>query len=187
MLSPSIVRRMREVRLFAMDVDGVLTDGAIPYARLGDEWADARRFDVKDGLAIAQAIRAGLECAIITSKTGEAVRRRCEHLGVSAVAFGREDKAAALCEALEARGLDGRQAAFVGDDLFDLPALAMAGLAIAPRDAAPEVVRQAHFVTAAPGGAGCVREALRAILIVQHRWADIVRAFSTGGAEPSAS
>jgi len=184
-LRPSTIRRMRAVRLFAMDVDGVLTEGHLPYTEASGVSVDARIFAVKDGLAIAEAIGAGIRCAVITSKKGPAVRRRCMDLGIADLVTGRDDKGPALLELLAEAGLSPAETAYVGDDLQDLSALRVAGLAIAPSDAAPEVLAAVHHITRAPGGAGCVREVLRDILIAQDHWGGIVRRHS-GGDRPSA-
>lgn len=179
-LRPSTLRRMRAVRLFAMDVDGVLTEGHLPYTEASGVSVDARIFAVKDGLAIAEAIGAGIRCAVITSKRGQAVRRRCMDLGIADLVTGRDDKGPALLELLAEAGLSPTEAAYIGDDLQDLSALSVAGLGIAPSDAAPEVLAAVHHVTRAPGGAGCVREVLRDILIAQGHWRGIVRRHGGG-------
>jgi 3-deoxy-D-manno-octulosonate 8-phosphate phosphatase (KDO 8-P phosphatase) len=169
-LSAGIIRRMRRLTLVALDVDGVLTDGALPYVDAPGGALDGRWFNVKDGLAVKRAAAAGIACVVVTSKVSSGVARRCADMGIAEVVRGREDKGEALRELLARRGVEAAACAYMGDDLLDLAALRLAGLGMAPSDAAPEVLRAAHYVTRAAGGAGCVREALRAILTAKGAW-----------------
>jgi 3-deoxy-D-manno-octulosonate 8-phosphate phosphatase (KDO 8-P phosphatase) len=177
-VSRGVRQRARTIRFLVMDVDGVLTDGAIVCGPDGREW---KTFHVHDGFAITAGQRAGLRMALISGRTSEAVARRAAELGLAEVHQGSRDKVATYDGLLRRHGLTDSAAAFVGDDLVDLPLLRRVGLAVAVADAAPEVRAAAHYVTAAPGGRGAVREVIRLILEAQGRWGEVLHRFDGTG------
>ena len=168
----NVTDRMKRVKLVLLDVDGVLTDGRIHYGPDGDH---GRSFHVRDGSAIKLAQSAGLEIGIISGRTVAAVARRASELGMAEVHQGRRLKEPAWTEILMRRGLADHEAAFMGDDYLDVPLLSRAGLAAVPADAAPEALAASHWVATKPGGSGCVRELLEAILRARGVWEDLVR------------
>ncbi|HXA95572.1 MAG TPA: HAD hydrolase family protein [Candidatus Dormibacteraeota bacterium] len=159
--------RASRIRLLVLDVDGVLTDGGLLYGPSGEE---TKRFHVHDGLALVAAAKAGLQIAILSSRASAAVTRRMTELGVREVHQGVADKAAALDALRERLGLRGAEVAVMGDDLPDLPAMARAGLALAPANAVAEVKRVAHWVARRRGGDGAVREAVEMLLKARRAW-----------------
>ena len=159
--------RASRVRLLVLDVDGVLTDGGLFVSASGEE---AKRFHVHDGFALVAARRAGLQIAVLSSRASAAVTRRMAELGVSEVHQGVADKAGALDALRERLGLAVAEVAMMGDDLQDLPAMARAGLALAPANAAAEVRRAAHWVARRRGGDGAVREAVEMLLKARRAW-----------------
>ena len=164
------------VRLLCLDVDGVLTDGAVLLDDLGHE---TKRFNAKDGLGISLWRRLGGEVAVITGRSGLAVRHRLEELGVRHLYSGSRDKLEDLRHAAAACGIALDAVAFIGDDLPDLPAMRACGYPVAVHDAAAEVRAAAAFVTAAPGGRGAVREAVEHLLRAQDRWNDALAMFGS--------
>ena len=166
MNTPGLLERARAVRLLVLDVDGVMTDGSLWF---GPEGEQVKRFDVRDGQGIRLLIEAGIQVAIVSGRSAAAVERRAESLGITRVVQGAGDKLA-VCRELAAAaglGLDGLGA--VGDDLPDLPVLRRVAFA-ATVPAAPELLRRhAHYVTAAPGGGGAVRELAELLLTAQGR------------------
>ncbi len=152
------------IRLVALDVDGVLTDGTLYLSASGDEM---KAFHARDGMGIALALSAGLEVAFVTARTSEIVRRRAAELRVPHALQGVRDKSAAVKELAARLEVPAAAVAFIGDDLNDLPVFAWCGLAIAVADAAAPVRAAAHWVTQAPGGRGAVREAVERILSAQ--------------------
>lgn len=147
--------RAQALRLLALDVDGTLTDGSI---WIGTDGEALKRFSVHDGFGLTLLREAGLQIAIITGRQSEIVRARAAELRIAHVLQGVQDKADALrrlCAQLE---IPPAQAAFMGDDWPDLPAMQLAGLALAPADAAQPVRERAHWVSTRPGGHGAVRE-----------------------------
>jgi len=177
-MPPSVRRRARGIRILVMDVDGVLTDGTIVCGPDGQEW---KTFHVQDGFAITAGQRAGLRMALISGRTSGAVARRAAELGLAEVHQGTRDKVAAYQQLVRRHGLTDAAAAFIGDDLVDLPLLRRVGLAVAVADAAQEVRAAAHYVTAASGGRGAVREVVRLILEAQGRWAEVLHRFDGTG------
>ncbi len=155
------------IRLLVLDVDGVLTDGVLVYGASGEE---IKRFHVRDGLAMQQARRAGVEVAIVSGRASAAVTRRMSELGVVEVHQGVGDKGALLRGLLARLGVSAAETAVMGDDLPDLPLMRMAGIAMAPVDAAPEVRQAAHWVSRAAGGHGAVREAVEWLLRSRKAW-----------------
>jgi len=144
-----------------MDVDGVLTDNGFWWSAGGEE---LKRFCYSDVTGIALAKGAGLSIALISGESSEAgqalARRYAAKLGVSLVYTGCHDKAAALHELAEKLGLDVSQCCYIGDDVIDIPALEIAGLAAAPADAHGSVLAKADYVARFGGGMGAVREIL---------------------------
>ena len=167
------------VRLFLIDVDGVLTDGGILYDGNGVE---AKRFHVRDGHGIKMMQRAGIEVGIITGRTSEAVRIRAEELGIERVRQGVFDKVAAWREMLDETGLSPEQSAYVGDDLVDVPLLRQVGFAATVADAEEYVLSEADFVSSRRGGCGAVREIIEFVLRSSGAWDKVsAKYFGAGG------
>ncbi len=162
------------IRLLALDVDGVLTDGSIDIGAEGELF---KRFNAKDGLGISIALRLGLQVAVITGRNSAIVARRCEELGIKLLCQGVKDKFARLTELAASLGLAREQVAFLGDDLNDLPAFAAAGLKLAPADAALEVKAAADCVTEAQGGRGAVRQAVELLLKARGLWTEVIASY----------
>ena len=146
---------LRSIRLIALDIDGVLSDGTISIDSNGLE---RRVFDIKDGLGIVQMIQAGLSVAVISSSSSQAGIARLERLGIQPVLTGVADKWTALQELMAAQKISAQNVSFMGDDVPDLPCLEKVGLPTAPANAVRQVLDTAHWVSAHPGGRGAVRE-----------------------------
>jgi 3-deoxy-D-manno-octulosonate 8-phosphate phosphatase (KDO 8-P phosphatase) len=168
------MEKMKRIRMLLLDVDGVLTDGSIIYDDSGKE---IKKFSVKDGLGIRLLKLIGLEAGIVTGRASQALRHRCENLGITCICDGVRDKGAAFKVILDQTGLTPDQTAFMGDDLPDLPAMRAAGLSIAVADAHESVAAMADVVTSARGGSGAVREICEALIKAQGRWGDIEKYF----------
>lgn len=165
--SDALADRCRRLKLVLTDVDGVMTDGTVLFLPGGGE---ARSFHVRDGLGVVLALRAGLRVGILSGRASADVEHRARELGISIVRQGVADKVAVLREILAELGLAANEAAYVGDDVNDLPVLREVGLSAAPADAPFEVRAQAEMVTQAAGGHGCLREFLEAILRARGDW-----------------
>ncbi|MFV8820132.1 KdsC family phosphatase [Haliea sp. E17] len=158
---PELTRIASNIRLFALDVDGVLTDGRIQYSSSGEE---LKSFNIKDGLGIKLLQRDGIEVAIITGRVSPMVSRRAAELGIDTIVQGREDKLSALLELCKLRGIEPQACAYMGDDLPDLAAVKAAGVGFTPADGVAALQAAADVVTHLPGGNGAVREACELLL-----------------------
>jgi 3-deoxy-D-manno-octulosonate 8-phosphate phosphatase (KDO 8-P phosphatase) len=167
MPAPAPGDSLDRIRLLVLDVDGVMTDGGI---HLDDHGIETKRFHVRDGSGITFWKKLGYEAAIITGRRGMVVRHRANELGIEHVIQGRFHKAPALRELLASLKLDAAEAAMIGDDLPDLPAMKMVGYPMAVADAVAEVKAAAAHVTSSPGGHGAVREAIEHLLKAKRRW-----------------
>src|ERR1700716_3576464 len=136
--------RASKIRLLLFDVDGVLTDGKILLHADGSE---SKRFDIKDGLAIVWAQRAGLTVGFLSARLSPATLHRASQLGVSLVHQGVASKLETFDHIVGDVCEDDEEVAYMGDDLVDLPVLARAGLAAAPADAVPEVRSRVHWIS----------------------------------------
>lgn len=174
LLSADLPARLEKIRLLALDVDGVLTDGQILLAPDGTE---IKGFCSRDGIGLMCLHLAGLHSAIITARGSAAVTRRAEELSVRDVILNAADKRAALAGLCEERDLTPEQVAFMGDDLQDLGALLLAGVAFSVAGCPPELAERVDHVTRAPGGRGAVREAVEVILKAQRHWDHVLERF----------
>jgi 3-deoxy-D-manno-octulosonate 8-phosphate phosphatase (KDO 8-P phosphatase) len=205
MPKPSAAARARKIKLIIFDVDGVLTDGKIwifpapagsgprpaqsapgKSARPEDSSGvgfqsasliEAKGFHAHDGTAIMLARMAGIKTGIITKRISETVALRARDLKIEHIHQGIQDKAAVFAQILEKDGITSDEAAFVGDDVIDLPAMRKCGLAIAVKNARPEVKAQAHWTTSHSGGDGAARDAVEYILKAQGKWKKTVDAY----------
>jgi 3-deoxy-D-manno-octulosonate 8-phosphate phosphatase (KDO 8-P phosphatase) len=167
------MERLKRIKLLAMDVDGVLTDGSMILGSKGE----VKVFDAHDGLGITLALESGLEIAWITGNNSESVAKRAEALGVTNLFLGARYKSVAIGEIARQKGLKLTEIAYIGDDLNDLPALEAVGAAFAVANASAEAKAAADFVTDKSGGHGAVREAIEMILKAQGRWEEGVQLF----------
>ena len=152
--------RLKEVKLFILDVDGVLTDGTVFWLD-GHGWT--RHFHVKDGYGLKLLMKAGIQVAVISGGDSKDVRTRMEFLKIPYIFLGDENKVTALDKITLATGLKHSQMAFMGDELFDIPVLEKVGFAATVPHAVDAVKERVHYVTETPGGWGAVREVADAI------------------------
>jgi 3-deoxy-D-manno-octulosonate 8-phosphate phosphatase (KDO 8-P phosphatase) len=168
--------RARKIKLLLFDVDGVLTDGKLFF--LPDNSPSGRvefkGFHAHDGAAISLARLGGIKTGLITKRTSETVALRARDLKLEFVHQGVDDKRTCFHEVVKQAGLKPEEAAFVGDDVIDLPAMRAGGLAIAVKNARAEVKKEAHYVTPHAGGEGALRDAVEFILKAQGKWKRVV-------------
>jgi 3-deoxy-D-manno-octulosonate 8-phosphate phosphatase (KDO 8-P phosphatase) len=185
--------RAKKIKLILFDVDGVLTDGKIwifpspsipespleQSAQRGGQGGtrdqaihliEAKGFHAHDGAAISLARLAGIRTGLITKRISETVSLRARDLKMDHVYQGRQDKLEVFRQIIGQEGIAAAEVAFVGDDVIDLPVMRACGLAVAVRNARPEVKAEAHWVTPHQGGDGAARDAVEYILKAQGRW-----------------
>lgn len=167
-MNPEIPQSVRasaaKVRVLVLDVDGVLTDGSL---YLGDNGVEYKAFYSRDGHGMKLLMASGVQLAVITGRRSNVVAERMAALGVAHVYQGDDRKGPIFDALLKALALAPEQAAYVGDDLVDLPVMTRCGLAIAVADADPRVRRAASFTTRCAGGRGAVREVCELLLEAQ--------------------
>jgi 3-deoxy-D-manno-octulosonate 8-phosphate phosphatase (KDO 8-P phosphatase) len=195
------LERARKIKLLLFDVDGVLTDGTIwlfpapagapfstqQHARehggeggfgiVSQNMVEAKGFHAHDGTAISLARLAGIKTGLITKRISETVALRARDLRLDHVHQGIQDKLTVFEEILTQEKLRPEQAAYVGDDVIDLPVMRSCGLAVAVANARSEVKEEAHYVTEHRGGDGALRDAVEYILKAQAKWEDVVREY----------
>jgi len=173
-MSSEVEQRAARIKLLLMDCDGVLTDGRIWLFENGEE---QKGFHTRDGLGIDLLHRAGLRSGIISGRTSSAVETRARTLGMSFVIQGHKNKVHAFADVLAQAGVTNDEVAYIGDDLNDIPLMLQSGLGVAVGNAAFETREHAHYVTAARGGFGAVREVIELILKAQDRWDDLIASY----------
>jgi 3-deoxy-D-manno-octulosonate 8-phosphate phosphatase (KDO 8-P phosphatase) len=161
--APALAARLR---LLVLDVDGVMTDGALYFGARGEQ---LKVFHVRDGHGVKLVQAAGVQVAVISGRKSAAVARRCRDLGIRHVLQGIDNKSRALDVLLAKLKLTAAQLACVGDDTPDIPLFARAAFAVAVADAHPLARAAAHRITTLPGGRGAVREVCDWLLDARSR------------------
>ena len=168
---------MQPIKIIVLDVDGTLTDGMVTYS---DGGVQSKAFHVADGLGIKMAQAAGLRVAVISGRSSRAVEQRMAELKVTDVLQNCGDKADALHRLLGDYELRPEEAAYVGDDINDLPAFECVGFKVAVANASQALKSRADWVTPRPGGLGAVRDAIEEILRRQGQLEAAVSAYLAG-------
>jgi 3-deoxy-D-manno-octulosonate 8-phosphate phosphatase (KDO 8-P phosphatase) len=174
---PAAIRqRAARIKLFLCDVDGVLTDGSIFIGGA----RELKGFNIRDGLGLVLARRAGLKIGWVSARPSPATKLRAVELKIHfLVQQGDRVSKTGAIEALLAREkLNWNEVCFVGDDIVDLGPLQRAGFSVAVADGVAEAKAKAHFVTRAAGGRGAIREVLEIILRAQGKWKPFVAHYS---------
>lgn len=191
--------RAKKIKLLLLDVDGVMTDGTIflfptsapqslraathskadsgGYAISSDNMVEAKGFNAHDGTAFSLARLGGLKTGLITKRISETVRLRARDLKIEHVYQGSANKLLAFQDVLKKENLKPEQAAFVGDDIIDLPVMRACGLSFAVANAREDVKDEAHVITDHRGGEGAVRDAVEYILRAQGSLARCIDAY----------
>jgi len=167
-ISSTLKRKLSRIKLFLCDVDGVLTDGSV---FIGGE-REFKRFNIRDGLGLVLARRAGLKVGWVSARPSLATQMRAKELKIDFLVQQGDklSKSGAVEKLLAREKISWDEVCFVGDDVVDLGPLARAGFGVAVADARPEAKAAADFVTQADGGRGAVREAVEMILQAQGKW-----------------
>ena len=156
--------RLSQVKLLALDVDGVLTDGGLYYAQNGEV---QQRFNIKDGQGLKRLIQSGVEVAIITAKSYSSTLHRAKDLGITHTYLGIKDKLSTLVHLCEKLGISLSQVAYVGDDINDLEVMHVVGCPLTVADAMRANQACSLYVTKLPGGQGAVREICDLLVALQ--------------------
>ncbi len=159
MTDAELMAALRDIRLVAIDVDGVLTDDTLYF---GPDGLELKRFNISDGFFMTLAMRAGLEIAIVSGRHSEATTSRMRDLGIRHVLQGKKDKVAMTEPLLTELGISFTDVAFIGNEILDISLAERVGLPVAVADAAASLKQVTRHITQRPGGQGAVRELLEA-------------------------
>lgn len=166
--------RLKRIRLFLCDVDGVLTDGTVFMA--GE--TESKQFNILDGLGLRFLQREGIKVGWVSGRASPATTQRAADLRIDFLSQGSHQKVPEIERILQKAGVTWEQLCYAGDDVLDLGALKRAGLAVAVANAIPECQALAHYVTQHHGGRGAIREVVDLILKAQGRWEALVEGYS---------
>ena len=196
-------KRAKKIKLLLFDVDGVLTDGKLyifpappgvqqtifskhhasehvgqgGFGLHSESYIEAKGFHAHDGTSISLARLAGIRTGLITKRISETVALRARDLKLEFVYQGIQDKLTVFEEIIKQAGIKAAEAAFVGDDVIDLPVMRNCGLAIAVANARDEVKEEAHYETPHSGGDGALRDAVEYILKAQGKWKQVMEKY----------
>jgi 3-deoxy-D-manno-octulosonate 8-phosphate phosphatase (KDO 8-P phosphatase) len=163
----NILAAFKPVKLFVLDVDGVLTDGSLLVLNDGQM---ARRMSIKDGYALQLAVKKGYRILVISGGISDAVKSRLQKLGITDVFMNVENKKELLLQYVQQQQFTWPQVLYMGDDIPDFHTMQMAGVACCPNDAVPEIKAIAHYISPARGGEGCVRDVIEKVLKLNDHW-----------------
>ena len=163
------LEKLKFIKAFVFDVDGVLTDGSILVTENGEQ---LRQFNIKDGYALQLAVKRGYKIAIISGGRSNGVKIRLQGLGITDIFLGVNSKIDNYSTFLLKNSLSSEQILYMGDDIPDLPVMKLAGLAVCPADAVHEIKEISHYISNKEGGKGCVRDVIERVLKIQNQWLD---------------
>lgn len=160
-------QKLRKISCFVFDVDGVLTDGSLILLQTGEQ---ARTMNIRDGYALQLAVKKGYRIVIISGGKAEAVKTRLNGLGIEDVFLGIEDKISTLKQVISKYTLAVENILYMGDDVPDVAAMKLCGIASCPADAATEIKEISIYVSDKKGGEGCVRDVIEQTMRLQKKW-----------------
>ena len=163
------------IKLLALDVDGVMTDGSILY---GAEGEVLKGFHAQDGLGIKCLMKSGVQVVVISGRDSPPLSRRLDDLGILRRRLNCKDKVAALTDVCDELGITLADCAFMGDDWIDLAVMKVVALSMAPASAVAEVKAIAHWVAERSGGHGAVREACE--FVAEHNGTPLLDQLGVG-------
>lgn len=166
MLTKELTEKLSKVKLFAMDVDGTMTDSGMYYNSEGEYF---KRFDAKDGMGIVLLQKSGIECAIITHSVSPVIKKRAEKLNIRHFISGTNNKTEAMNKLATSLNISLDEIAYIGDDVNDKYALEMVGFSACPSDAVQYIKNMVNYICQAKGGAGAIREVAEHILKAQNK------------------
>jgi 3-deoxy-D-manno-octulosonate 8-phosphate phosphatase (KDO 8-P phosphatase) len=158
---------LKNINTFIFDYDGVLSDGSIITLDDGEAY---RTTNVKDGYALQLAVKKGYRVAVISGAKANGMLNRLTALQIKDIFLGIENKAEVFENYLKDNDIRTDQVLFMGDDIPDYEVMLKAGISTCPADAAEEIRKVSNYISAFPGGKGCVRDVIEQVLKIQGKW-----------------
>ena len=159
--------KLKNIKAFIFDVDGVLSLDVSPLDENGDPMRTA---NVKDGFAIRYALLNGFQVAIVTGANTQRVKLRYKKLGVELIYLNSFEKTGCLEDIIAKTGLQNDEILYMGDDLVDFPIMKEVGIPTCPLDAVPEIKAISLYISDRKGGEGCVRDVIEQVMRSQGKW-----------------
>jgi len=169
-----LLAKLKAIKLFLCDVDGVLTDGAV-YMGNGVE---TKRFNIRDGLGLKFLQLHGIKVGWVSRRPSSATQQRADDLKIDFLVQHNGGKIEGVESILRQTGMDWRDVCYVGDDVVDIAVLNRVGLAVVPGDGTADTKKSADYVTKAAGGNGAIREIVEMILKAQNKWKQVIAEYA---------
>ncbi|MEJ7694807.1 HAD-IIIA family hydrolase [Daejeonella sp.] len=163
------LEKIKHIKAFILDVDGVLTDGTVLVTETGEQH---RRFNIKDGYALQLAVKRGYYVVAVSGGRSKGIELRLKGLGITEVFLGLDSKIEAYYNFLKSSGLSPEEILYMGDDIPDLSVTKLVGLATCPADAVEEIKAVCHYISPKNGGEGCVRDIIEKVMKIRGDWHD---------------
>ncbi len=161
--------KIKHIKAFILDVDGVLTDGTVLVTESGEQ---LRRFNIKDGYALQLAVKRGYYVVAVSGGRSKGIELRLKGLGITEIHLGLDSKIETCRNFIQSKGLTAEEILYMGDDIPDLAAAQLAGLTVCPADAVEEVKAVCDYISPKRGGEGCVRDIVEKVLKIRGDWHD---------------
>ncbi|HKR06685.1 MAG TPA: HAD-IIIA family hydrolase [Bacteroidia bacterium] len=160
-------QRLKQIKCFVFDVDGVLTNGALVITTDGEF---LRTMNIKDGYALQLAVKKGFKVAVISGGRSEGVPKRMNRLGITDVFMGVEDKVKTFESFIAKYHLNCDEIIYMGDDMPDIKVMQKCGIATCPNDAVSQVKKISAYISPCNGGEGCVRDIIEQTMRLHGKW-----------------
>lgn len=161
--------KLKQVKAFVLDIDGVLTDATIHVTESGEQ---LRRFNVRDGYALQLAVKRGYIICIISGGKSQSAVLRLQGLGITDIHLGITQKLEIYDNFMLQHELKPGNVIYMGDDIPDVPVMKAVGVTACPFDAVEEVKQISDYISPKKGGEGCVRDVIEKVLKIQDKWHD---------------
>lgn len=163
----NVLSRLRLIKTFVFDMDGVLTDGNL---LINEENKWLRKMNIKDGYALQLAVKCGYRIAVVSGSDAPPVTERLLKLGIRDVFMKVTDKESLLKKYLLENRLNISETLFMGDDIPDYQCMRIAGFACCPADAVVEIKKISSYISSIRGGCGCVRDVIEKVMKLNNNW-----------------
>lgn len=163
------LEKIKHIKAFILDVDGVLTDGTVLVTESGEQ---LRRFSIRDGYALQLAIKRGYKVVALSGGRSKGIESRLKGLGITEVYLGLDSKIQAYTDFINKYSFSKEEVLYMGDDIPDLPVIKLAGLATCPIDAAEEIKAVCDYISSKKGGEGCARDVIEKVMKIRNDWYD---------------